>query len=169
MSCVFCCKFESVRKWFKSLDDSAPSRGKAGLTKQAKRVRLSRFWEYTKGGKINPDKLLEEAQQDIDKAGQRLNEYFRKRIKSGVSWNTVCTEVSFIRGFYSHNNLRFPKKYPIPKNIANSAYLSNVESYNAPNLVPIPLPCATRPSIMSHVPAIRIKVPPTINFPVAKK
>ena len=108
-------RFESVWKWFESLDQSALSRGKAGLSDSAKRVRLGIFLRYTNDGKINPDTLLEEAKKDIDKAGERLNQYFQERVKSGISWNTACTEVSFLRGFYTHNNLFFPKKYRIPK------------------------------------------------------
>ena len=106
--------FVSVQEWIKSLECSAISRGKP-FTLSAKRARLGRLWEYTEEGKISPDNLLEEAQQNIDNAGQRLNKYFQEKVDAGNGWNTACTNVSFLRGFYSHNNLFFPKKYRLPR------------------------------------------------------
>ena len=58
-------KFESVKNWIESLNQMAISRGKDGLTHNAKSVRLHRMWEYTNEGKLNPDKLLKEAQENI--------------------------------------------------------------------------------------------------------
>jgi integrase len=108
-------KYHSVKNWFESLDTSAQSRGKSGLTQQAKRVRLGRLWEYTNEGKISPDFLLEEAKQDIDKAGKRLKDYFDAKIKRGASHNTLVTNIGLLRGFYTHNNLVFPKKWAVPR------------------------------------------------------
>ncbi len=108
-------KFESVKKWIESLDRSARRRGKKGLTKNAKSMRLGRMWTYTNDGKLNPDNLLEEAREDIDKAGKRLDDYFNQKIKDGVSWNTAVTNVGFLRGFYTHNDLTFPKRWGVPK------------------------------------------------------
>jgi hypothetical protein len=73
-------KFKTVQKWFDSLNRSAKRRGKNGLTKNAKIVRLGTMWKYTEEGKLNPDKLLEEAQEDIDNAGKRLDKYFSKKL-----------------------------------------------------------------------------------------
>jgi integrase len=108
-------KYQSVKNWFESLDASAQSRGKSELTQQAKRVRLGRLWEYTNQGKISPDELLKEAQGDIDKAGKRLKDYFNAKIKSGASHNTLVTNIGLLRGFYTHNNLVFPKKWAVPR------------------------------------------------------
>jgi integrase len=108
-------KYQSVKNWFESLDASAQSRGKSGLTQQAKRVRLGRLWEYTNQGKISPDELLKEAHDDIDKAGKRLKDYFDAKIKSGASHNTLVTNIGLLRGFYTHNNLVFPKKWAVPR------------------------------------------------------
>ena len=105
---------ESVKNWLDSLNQSALSRGKAGLTKNAKYVRLSVFLKYIDFTKMNPDQLLEEAESDVDKAGHRVNEFFSFRAKE-VSWNSAVTNIGFIRGFYSHNNIVFPKKYGVPK------------------------------------------------------
>ena len=69
-------KFESVKNWIDSLDQMAKNRGKTGLSETAKAMRLGRMWEYTNKGELNPDTLLVEAQEDIDKAGKRLSEYF---------------------------------------------------------------------------------------------
>ena len=69
-------QYESVQNWLKSVGDSAFSRGKAGLTENAKRMRLHNLWRYTDKGKINPDDLLEEAKTDIDKAERIDHKYY---------------------------------------------------------------------------------------------
>jgi integrase/regulator of replication initiation timing len=111
--------YQSVKNWFESLDASAQSRGRSGLTQQAKRVRLGRMWEYTEEGKLNPDELLKEAQADIDKAGQRLKDYFDAKLKTGTSHNTLVTNIGLLRGFYTHNNLVFPKKWGVPRRVVS--------------------------------------------------
>jgi integrase len=108
-------KYQSVKSWLESLDASAQRRGKDGLTHEAKRMRLGRLWEYTAEGKISPDMLLEEAKEDIDKAGKRLKDYFDAKLESGTSHNTLVTNVGLLRGFYTHNNLVFPKKWGVPR------------------------------------------------------
>jgi len=105
--------FVSVQNWLASLSQAAKSKGKEELTLGAKRQRLGRMLEYTKFTGLNPDQLLAEAQKDIDKAGTRLDEYFKDKVKKN-DWNTVCTNISFLRGFYTHNNLLFPKKWKLP-------------------------------------------------------
>jgi integrase len=107
-------EYESVQNWLDSLNQSALSRGKAGLTKNAKYVRLGVFLKYVSFTKTNPDQLLEEAKSDIDKTGHRVNDFFSFRAKE-VSWNTTVTNIGFVRGFYTHNNIVFPKKYGVPK------------------------------------------------------
>jgi len=107
-------KFESVANWIESLDQTASNRGKDGLTKNAKAMRLGRMWEYTLEGKLNPDELLKEAQENIDNAGMRLKVYFAKK-KLKTSHNTAVTSVGFVRGFYVHNNVSFPRKWGVPR------------------------------------------------------
>ncbi len=107
--------YKSVHNWIESLDRVARQRGKYGLTKIAKEMRLGRMWEYTEEGKLNPEDFLKEAKENIDNAGKRLDKYFNEKIKSGASWNTAVTNVSFLRGFYTHNDLMFPKRWGIPK------------------------------------------------------
>jgi integrase len=111
-------EFESVRNWIESVDIQSKNRGKKGITYQAKRGRLAKLLEYVtaeNGNKLNPDKLLEEAQKDIDKAGKRLKDYFDRKIAGGVSWNSASANMATIRGFYTHNGLLFPKKWSLPK------------------------------------------------------
>ena len=108
-------KYQSVKDWLESLEASATRRGKDGLSDDAKRVRLGRLWEYTDEGVISPDELLKEAKGDIDKAGKRLKRYFDEKLKSGISHNTLVTNVGLLRGFYTHNNLVFPKKWGVPR------------------------------------------------------
>ena len=108
-------KYQSVKNWLESCEASAQRRGKDGLSSEAKRMRLGRMWEYTNQGKISPDTLLKEAQDDIDKAGKRLKDYFDAKIDSGTSHNTLVTNIGLLRGFYTHNNLVFPKKWGVPR------------------------------------------------------
>ncbi len=107
-------KFESVQNWLNSLDQIAKNRGKKGLSKTAKAMRLGRMWEFTNEGKLNPDELLKEAKENIDNAGKRLSKYFEEK-KSKWSHNSAITSLCYLRGFYTHNNLTFPKKWGVPK------------------------------------------------------
>jgi integrase len=118
-------KYQSVKSWLESLDASAQRRGKDGLTHEAKRMRLGRLWEYTAEGKISPDMLLEEAKEDIDKAGKRLKDYFDAKLESGTSHNTLVTNVGLLRGFYTHNNLVFPKKWGVPRRKVSKVSVSD--------------------------------------------
>jgi integrase len=107
-------KFVSVKKWIESLEQSAVSRGKL-FTDKARNQRLGRLMEYTCDGEISPDFLLDEAKQNIDDTGKRLQDYFAAKLKTGVEWNSVVTNLCFLRGFYSHNDIVFPKRMKIPK------------------------------------------------------
>jgi len=106
-------KFESVQNWLNSLDQIAKNQGKT-LSKTAKAMRLGRMWEFTNKGELNPDEFLVEAKEDIDKAGKRLSKYFEEKAKK-VSFNSAITSLCYLRGFYTHNNLTFPKKWGVPK------------------------------------------------------
>jgi len=106
-------KFESVQNWLNSLDQIAKNQGKT-LSKTAKAMRLGRMLEYTNNGELNPDEFLVEAKEDMDKAGERLSKYFEEKQKK-VSFNSAITSLCYLRGFYTHNNLTFPKKWGVPK------------------------------------------------------
>ena len=107
-------KFESVQNWLNSLDQIAKNQGKKGISKTAKAMRLGRIWEYTNEGKLNPDEFLVEAKEDIDKAGERLSKYFVMKQKK-VSFNSAITSLCYLRGFYTHNDVFFPKRWGVPK------------------------------------------------------
>ncbi len=107
-------KYKSVQKWIESLEQSAVSKGKL-LTEHSKNIRLGRLMEFTNDGEISPDFLLDEAKQNINDAGKRLQDYFNTKLKSGTEWNSVVTNLCFLRGFYTHNDLVFPKRMKIPK------------------------------------------------------
>ncbi len=113
-------KFVSVKKWIESLEQSAVSRGKL-FTDKARNQRLGRLMEYTCDGEISPDFLLDEAKQNIDDTGKRLQDYFAAKLKTGVEWNSVVTNLCFLRGFYSHNDIVFPKRMKIPKRHMSTA------------------------------------------------
>ena len=117
-------QYSSVKKWVESLEQSAVSRGKL-FTSEARNIRLGRLMEYTKDGEISPDFLLEEAKQNIDNTARRLQEYFNMKLKSGTEWNSVVTNICFLRGFYSHNDIVFPKRMKIPKRHMSSVSKSD--------------------------------------------
>jgi integrase len=106
--------YESIAKWISSLEKSAVSKGKL-FSSTARSQRLGRMMEYTNDGEINPDFLLEEAKQNIEAAGTRLQDFFKAKLKSGVEWNSSVTALCFLRGFYSHNDIVFPKRMKVPK------------------------------------------------------
>ncbi|MBN2261109.1 MAG: hypothetical protein JW702_11215 [Clostridiales bacterium] len=105
--------FESVQKWFKSLESNKALKGKK-LTATAKSMRLGGLWEFTKKGEINPDELLAEARQDINKTDERLKNYFIAKAEV-TSHNTAHTSVGYLRGLYTHNNIIFPRSFKLPK------------------------------------------------------
>jgi len=106
-------KFESVQNWFNSLESNKELKGKE-LSKTAKSMRLGRLWELTNKGEITPDELLAEAKEDIDKTGKRLNDYFVAK-KKVTSHNTAHTSTGYLRGFYTHNKIMFPRSVKLPK------------------------------------------------------
>ena len=103
-----------MKDWLESLDYCAVSRGKKGLTLGAKRQRLSTMKNFVNFSKMNPDQLLDEAKRDINLSGKRLLDFFSAGVEDGKSRNTMATQLSFLRGFYSHNDLTFPKRWRIP-------------------------------------------------------
>ncbi len=112
-------KFASVKRWIESLEQGAAGRGKE-LTESTKLNRLWHLWKYTKCGSTNPDDLLSEARVNIEKTMQRLTAHFNAQQKAinekkGVDWNTACTDISFLRGFYTHNDIVFPKRFKSPQ------------------------------------------------------
>jgi len=109
-------KYKSIKNWFDSLNRAANNRGKDGLSRNAKAMRIGRMWEFTNKGELNPDTLLVEAQEDIKKTGRRLDDYFFAK-KKVTSHNTALTSVSYIRGFFSHNDLSFPRSIALPKKV----------------------------------------------------
>jgi hypothetical protein len=108
-------QYRSVQNWISSIEKSAKNRNKK-LSKNGKGIRLGRMWEYTLEGKLNPDELLAEAKKDINLTGKRLEDYFYAR-KKVTSHNTALTALSFIRGFYSHNDVTFPRSITLPKKV----------------------------------------------------
>ena len=114
-------EYESVKNWKTSLEQSALSRGKP-LTKKTWQQRVREMKRYSEIMGSNPDQLLAE---DADATMKRLTDYFlwltgreveeietRSKI---LSWNSACTAQSMIRGFYTHNDMIFPKRFKVPK------------------------------------------------------
>ena len=112
---------ESVRNWKESLEQSSLSRGKP-LSEKAWYHRVRAMQEYSALMGLNSDELLAE---DRDITMKRLTDYFLwltgeevegldPRVRS-VGWNSACTCQSLVRGFYTHNDLVFPKRFKVPK------------------------------------------------------
>lgn len=114
-------QFESMRNWRESLEQSALSRGKP-LTKMTWQFRLRKIKEYTNLMGLNPDEFIAEG---ADAAMTRLTRYFLwltgeeveglELRKISMSWNSACTCQALLRGFYTHNDIIFPKRFKTPK------------------------------------------------------
>lgn len=114
-------EYESVKNWKTSLEQSALSRGKP-LTKKAWQQRIRTIKKYSKMVGMKPDELIEE---DVETTMGRLTDYFLwmtgREIEGldprteTLSWNSACTHQSVIRGFYTHNDMVFPKRFKVPK------------------------------------------------------
>ena len=108
-------KFNAVKNWFESLEETAISRGKA-LTEHAKNARLSVIVKYSQFTNLTPDQMLEEAKSDIKFATSNITKFFNYlHQEKGLQWNSAITQLAFLRGFYTHNNLHFPKRFGTPK------------------------------------------------------
>ena len=109
-------QFDTVVYWFGGLEQIAKSRGKKELTQSAKDVRLSVMHAFQRFTGKNPDQLIEETKQDIKIAMSRIDGFFNYLQKEkGLQWNSAVTQLGFMRGFYTHNDFTFPKRYPTPK------------------------------------------------------
>jgi len=114
-------EYESVKNWKTSLEQSALSRGKP-LTKKTWRLRINTMKTYSELMGVTPDELLAE---DVEAAMRHLTDYFLwmtgREVEGldtrpeALSWNSACTMQSLIRGFYTHNDLVFPKRFKVPK------------------------------------------------------
>ena len=114
-------EYESIKNWKTSLEQSALSRGKP-LTKEAWQQRVREMKRYSEIMGMNPDQLLAE---DTDATMKRLTDYFLwmtgreveeiETRSESLSWNSACTAQAEIRGFYTHNDLVFPKRFKVPK------------------------------------------------------
>lgn len=120
-------KFDSVKSWERSLQESAFSRGKP-LTDRAWRNRLLSMRQYVSLTGSNPDQLIAE---DVETTMTRLTNFFLwltgKEVEGHelrgkkVEWNSACTMQSQIRGFYTHNGMVFPKRFKVPKRRVSEA------------------------------------------------
>lgn len=108
-------KFNSVKNWFESLEESALSRNK-NFSDHARNARLSVIVKYSQFTKRTPDELLEEAKRDIKFAKKNILDFFSylQDVKK-LQRNSAITQLAFIRGFYTHNDLNFPKRFVTPK------------------------------------------------------
>ena len=114
-------EFKSVKSWRESLEQSALSRGKP-LTKRTWYFRVRAMSEYSTLMGLDPDQLISEG---TDTAMKRLTDYFLwltgEEVEGftpkgmSVGWNSACTCQSLIRGFYSHNDIVFPKRFKTPR------------------------------------------------------
>lgn len=117
-------RYNSVKSWFQSLEESAIGRGKT-FTKSARVSRMRALAEYLEFTGMNPDELLSKAKIDAKDAMQRLTGFFNwlmgkpeqgvKPRERKLAWNAACTLQAYLRGFYTHNDLHFPKRFKTPR------------------------------------------------------
>jgi integrase len=118
--------YESVKNWLQSAKEGAMGRGKSGLTKEAKMGRLKALANYVEFSNLNPDELLGEAKEDIKNAMNRLTDFFNWLQGKGearpkkMTWNSACTIQARIRGFYTHNDVTFPKRFKTPRRMVSA-------------------------------------------------
>jgi integrase len=115
-------QYESVKNWFESLEASAVAKGKP-LSRRSRLVRLRNLAEYVQLNGLNPDQLMQGARADKKDAMTRLTNFFNwlqganiegKQRKTHVSWNAATTAQAYLRGFYTHNDISFPKRFKSP-------------------------------------------------------
>ncbi|MCW3997963.1 MAG: site-specific integrase [Candidatus Bathyarchaeota archaeon] len=108
-------KFDSIKNWFESLEQTAMSRNKK-FTKSARNNRTSVIIKFSKFTGLNPDQLLEEAKKDIKNATSKITDFFNWMVDDKkLVHNSAVTQIGFIRGFYTHNDLFFPKRFGTPQ------------------------------------------------------
>lgn len=113
--------FASIRNWRRSLQESALSRGKP-FTSDSWRIRMGAMRNYVSFTGLDPDVLLAE---DVGSTMKRLTGLFLWLIGQEVgdhearsaplTWNSACTIQAYLRGFYTHSDTVFPKRFKVPK------------------------------------------------------
>lgn len=113
-----------MSKWFESLRRTGRKRT---LTPRAKGNRLYWMEDYLtfNNGAMTPDELIAEAKANLELVMDKHEDYSNwlrgeevkghKPRDKKVKWNSACTGRGIIRGFYSHNDVIFPKRFKEPK------------------------------------------------------
>ncbi|MHA2069967.1 MAG: hypothetical protein ACXABY_36850 [Candidatus Thorarchaeota archaeon] len=107
--------FPEVEAWRKSLDRASFSRSKKELSKTVWRKRLRRLMQFCEFTGKTPTQLLAEASESVETAMDRLISYHRWLQEQGLTSNSARTLMAYIRGFYSHNDVAFPKSFSVPR------------------------------------------------------
>lgn len=106
--------YTSVQSWMESLQDQSESQNK-DFSETTWKKRLVLLKQYCGLMDKTPDELL---QQDIKTNIKELKEYFRwlkKERRPKISHNTAITKLAYVRGFFTHNMIAFPKGFKLPR------------------------------------------------------
>jgi integrase len=96
-----------IEKWLRNV--AANSR-KGYLTENTKRNYLSWFSKFLEFTKETPEKLIEEAKGNTEKAKNRITDFYGYLLKKGIHPNAASAMAyGGVRGFYVHNGILFGK------------------------------------------------------------
>ncbi len=105
--------YSSVRSWKKSLKQQSKARKKP-FSRKTWRRRLVLLEEYCGYAAKSPDDLLI---QDLESTMEELNNYFdwlKTEREPELSHNSAITKLAYVRGFFTHNMIAFPKGFKLP-------------------------------------------------------
>jgi len=104
--------FQCVQNWKGSLDSRQISKGKNGSPRETWLKRLRLLAQYCEDSGLDPEQLLRERPKD---AAERLSRFFMMSVtERKVSHNSAIAYCAYLRGFYVHNDVVFPKRFVLP-------------------------------------------------------
>lgn len=75
---------------------------------------LSAFKNFSEWCQMTPSELIAEAQENVKATQKRLLDWFESR-QDKISFNSARTQLGVVRGFYTYNNIAFPKSFKQPQ------------------------------------------------------
>lgn len=117
-------KNKSVQNWMQSLETQSAAKGKT-LSKKVRNTRLKFLQDYIQYTGLDSEQLIQEAENNIGNTMIKLTGFLNwlqgtnnnnvKPRSRTLAWNSACTVQAFVRGFYTHNDLTFPKRFKTPQ------------------------------------------------------
>ena len=98
-------------KWREEREAASAGKGK---TYNSWKQDLGTFTNFAKWTGLSADELMAEALEDSKNARNRLLAWFNHK-KESISFNASRTQMGTVRGFYSYNDIVFPKSFKQPQ------------------------------------------------------